>query len=478
MRSATSRNDNEAPPASPAPESELAAGVVLSPEDQTEGALADVRRSDSEGRSGDGELPRLTPQEHLRRAAIYHANRAFSEARDHWQTLIARYPQDPNVPGAIFLMGRSLFQERRYEEAIPYFERLGDNYINTPAGRDGYYYVAATKLRLGRADEAAARYAEYAERFPEGERIEAAFLNVIDSLREAGRPADALPWIERTRQRFAGTPTDTNALFARLRLDVSRGDWASALKTSDELSRTTFARGVATSKLEVAYLRAYSLERSGQKEQAAQAYRAIPDSLDSYYGGLATARLREMGGSARGEASAREARVRAEARRSAGNYPAPFRDSLLRAVRGRALDPRLMLSIMKQESGFKPTAKSQAGARGLMQLTVDAAARYSQQAGLSRVSEEDLYRPDTSILVGGVYLDELVRMFPGLPEAVAASYNGGEDSVARWVKRAGQKDPGVFTSEVGFTESKDYVLKVLANYRAYKLLYNEKLIRK
>jgi soluble lytic murein transglycosylase len=133
---------------------------------------------------------------------------------------------------------------------------------------------------------------------------------------------------------------------------------------------------------------------------------------------------------------------------------------------------------MRQESSFKPTAKSGAGARGLLQLTVDAAARFSPRVGLSNVSEGDLYRPEVSIRVGAEYLDELTKMFPGLPEAVAASYNGGEDNVERWVKRAGQKDPGVFTSEVGFSESKDYVLKVLSNYRAYKLLYGENLTRR
>ena len=341
--------------------------------------------------------------------------------------------------------------------------------------RDGFYYVAATNLRMGRASEAVARYIEYVERFPEGERIEQAYLNIIDSLREAGRPGEAIPWVERTRQRFPGTATDTNALFARLRLDVSRGDWQSALRTSDELSRMSFQKGVSTSKNEVAYLRAYSLERSGQKEQAVNAYKAIPDSLNSYHGGLATARLNALGGAAKQEAAAREARVRAEAVRAAGNYPVPHRDAILRAVRGHSVDPRLMLAIMRQESAFKPRAKSPVGARGLMQLTIDTANRYSSGAKISSVKEEDLYLPETSVTIAAVYLEELSKMFPGLPEAVAASYNGGEDNVERWVRRAGQKDPGVITSEIGFTESKDYILKVIANYRAYKQLYTDKL---
>src|SRR3712207_2692569 len=162
--------------------SEAAEPVVLSPEDQTEDALNTTRRSDASGRAEGGGLPQLTPQEHMRRAAIYQANRAFDEARAHWRTLIERYPTDANVPAAHFGIGRTLFQEKRYEEALPVFQRLGDTYINTLGGRDGFYYVAATLLRLNRPGEAAERYAAYAERFPKGERIENAYLNIIDSL--------------------------------------------------------------------------------------------------------------------------------------------------------------------------------------------------------------------------------------------------------------------------------------------------------
>ncbi|HEX5707642.1 MAG TPA: transglycosylase SLT domain-containing protein [Pyrinomonadaceae bacterium] len=446
--------------------------VVLSSDMSGDDALSVMRRLDRAGRTGDGQLPQLSPEEHMRRAAVYHSNRAFEEARAHWQAVIARHPTDAKVPEALFGMGRSLFQERRYEDALPYFERL-EGRTETEAGRDGFYYVAATKLRLGRASEAVTRYSEYVARFPEGERVEAAYLNIIDSLREAGRPADALPWVERTRQKFPNTPTAANALFARLRLEVAGGDWLAAAKTSDELSRVSLSREVNTTRAELAYLRAFSLERSGHREGAIRAYQMIADTPNSYYGWLATERLRALG--ARDVAAERESRVRADILRRAGEYPAPNRDALLRATNGRSVDPRLLLAIMKQESHFNPQAKSGAGARGLMQFTPDTAAKYVRAAGLSNVSENDLFRPEVSIALAGVYIQELLGMFPGLPEAVAASYNGGEDNVARWVKRKGHDDPGIFTAEVGFTESKDYVIRVMSNYRAYKLLYTEDL---
>jgi soluble lytic murein transglycosylase len=132
---------------------------------------------------------------------------------------------------------------------------------------------------------------------------------------------------------------------------------------------------------------------------------------------------------------------------------------------------------MKQESQFKPTAKSPAAARGLLQLTTDAAQKYAGRAGV-KVTDESLYQPGTNIAVGAEYIAELSRMFAGLPEAIAASYNGGEDNVARWLGRTNQGDAGVFTSEVGFTESKNYVFKVMSFYRAYRQLYDANLNRR
>jgi soluble lytic murein transglycosylase len=94
------------------------------------------------------------------------------------------------------------------------------------------------------------------------------------------------------------------------------------------------------------------------------------------------------------------------------------------------------------------------------------------------VSEAQLYQPETSIAVGSEYLEELAQMFPKMMEPVAASYNGGEDNVARWLKRAKHNDGGVFTSEIGFEETKSYVQKVMSNYRVYRQLYTEDLVRR
>jgi soluble lytic murein transglycosylase len=439
-------------------------------------ALASVRRSDRTGRTIDGKLPQLTVAEHLRRANVYMTNRAFDEAREHWQTLIARYPNAPEVTTALYGIGRSYLQTRRYAESLPYFERLARDYAQTKDGREGLFMLATALLRMDRAAEAVARYREYTERYPQGERIEGAYLNVIDGLREAGRPQEAITWVTITRAKFAGTATDTNALFARLRLDVAASDWQHAIQAADELRRTPLQSGVLTTTDEIAYLYAYSLERAGRIEAAINAYLAIPDTLNSYYGALASARLSSLLDAARRPiALARLSRVRDNASANIASYPVPYREAILRATAKRKVDPRLVLAIIRQESNFKTRAKSLAAARGLMQLTIDTALKYAARAGINNLQEDDLYRPEISILIGSEYLSELTELFPDLPEAVAASYNGGEDNVARWRKRARQKDAGVFTSEVGFAETKNYVFKVMSNYRAYMQLYTADL---
>jgi soluble lytic murein transglycosylase len=438
-----------------------------------------VRRSDREDRDADGHLRRLAADEHHRRATIYLSNRAFAEAREHWEALFKYYPHDQHVPAAFFGIGRSYFQERRYGDAFSSYAIVAQNYPDTKEGREGLYFSAAASLRLGQPRVAVDRYREYIEEYPTGERFDAAHLNLIDTLREAGQPKEAIQWIERTRQRFADTPTETNALFARLRLDVAEGNWKHAITTAEELSKKSFPKSVLTSAAEVTYLKAYSLEQLGRKEEAFTAYLSIGDSINSYYGGLATERLLSLAdGSRRSLVQRRVAAVNAQIASAATTYPVPYRQVIVRVASMKKIDARFVLAIIRQESVFVPQAKSPSGARGLLQLTIDAAKKYAAGAGMKTLSEDQLYRPETSILLGGEYLAALNEMFPHLPEAVAASYNGGEDNVARWVKRAKQKDAGVFTAEIGFEETKAYVQKVMANYRAYQKLYTAQLVRR
>lgn len=156
-------------------------------------------------------------------------------------------------------------------------------------------------------------------------------------------------------------------------------------------------------------------------------------------------------------------------------YPVPFRDSLLRHATTRSVDPRFVLSIARQESRFQPDAKSGAAARGMMQFIPATANDIAAELKLTKFEQDDLYNADTAILFGSQYLANLFKQFPDQPQAVAVAYNGGADNLARWIARSHSNEPDRYVPEIGFSQTKDYVYKVLTNFWTYQRLYDAQL---
>ena len=157
-------------------------------------------------------------------------------------------------------------------------------------------------------------------------------------------------------------------------------------------------------------------------------------------------------------------------------YPAPFRYHILSYSKQENVDPRYVLSIMRQESRFQADIKSAAAARGLMQFITNTSGKIANELRIENFKQDELYNPETGIRFGAHYISNIFKDFPDKPHAVAASYNGGEDRMARWLRRAKSGDPDQYVSEVLFPQTKDYVYKVMANYRMYRLIYDENLV--
>lgn len=155
-----------------------------------------------------------------------------------------------------------------------------------------------------------------------------------------------------------------------------------------------------------------------------------------------------------------------------------FRVEVLQYAKKHKIDPRFILAIMKQESSFRTDVKSPSAARGLLQLVMDTALKYNKKAGFPSLQPDDLYNPRINIAIGCEYIADLKTEFGGLYEAIAASYNGGEDNARRWLNRSKPKDAAIFTSEVGFPETKNYIFKVMTNFRIYQEMYDENLERR
>jgi soluble lytic murein transglycosylase len=124
------------------------------------------------------------------------------------------------------------------------------------------------------------------------------------------------------------------------------------------------------------------------------------------------------------------------------------------------------------------TATESIFGRGMMQFISATARDVAAKLNRAAFQQDDLYNPDAAILFGAEYLSSLFKQFPNQPQAVAAAYNGGPDNVARWIARARADDPDRYVPEIGFSQTKDYVYRVMSNFWNYERLYDAQLQRK
>jgi soluble lytic murein transglycosylase-like protein len=137
---------------------------------------------------------------------------------------------------------------------------------------------------------------------------------------------------------------------------------------------------------------------------------------------------------------------------------------------GYHIEPSLLLAFVRIESKFQSHAVSPAGARGLMQVMPDTAAKVEGE----RVSESEMNDPSFSLGLGQRYLEELMDDVNGNLFETAAAYNAGPGAVTRWLAHPNvQDDPLLFLESMGAPETRDYVKRVMAYYWMYSRRMHE-----
>lgn len=154
-------------------------------------------------------------------------------------------------------------------------------------------------------------------------------------------------------------------------------------------------------------------------------------------------------------------------------YPFPYREIVtVEAVRNN-IDPNLVAAIIKTESNFKAGAESRAGARGIMQIMPETGRWAANMMNLHTFKKDDLYKAETNIKIGCWYLNNLNLEFKGNKILVIAAYNGGRGNVKSWLEIEGWTGEHADIDQIPFTETRDYVKKVMKNYEWYRYLYND-----
>ena len=152
-------------------------------------------------------------------------------------------------------------------------------------------------------------------------------------------------------------------------------------------------------------------------------------------------------------------------------YPLNYWDTIQREAARRKVDPYLLASMIRQESGFEPTTVSNAGAVGLMQIMPAEVDRIASLAGLGTVTRERLFDPYDNIAVGAAEFSQKLARMDGNPVLAIAAYNAGEEPVGRWLARTPIDDHDLFVESISYAETRLYVKIVTRNRFEYRRIY-------
>jgi soluble lytic murein transglycosylase len=151
-------------------------------------------------------------------------------------------------------------------------------------------------------------------------------------------------------------------------------------------------------------------------------------------------------------------------------FPAPYRAVFSEQARSQGLDEAWVLGLVRQESRFSTTAKSSAGASGLMQLMPRTARWIAQRLGMKGFSTTQLNDVDLNIALGTSYLKYVLDSVDGQPVLAAAAYNAGPGRARKW-KADRPLEGAIYAESIPFAETREYVKRVMSNTVYYAALY-------
>ncbi len=156
-------------------------------------------------------------------------------------------------------------------------------------------------------------------------------------------------------------------------------------------------------------------------------------------------------------------------------FPTPFREVMKATTDKLGLDMAWVYGLIRQESRFVLNARSHVGASGLMQLMPATAQFVARKIGLSNFSHNQVNDINTNILLGANYLNMVLHDLEGSQAMATAAYNAGPGRPRAWRSTLTRAVEGaIFAESIPFSETRDYVKKVLSNATYYAALLENK----
>ena len=354
----------------------------------------------------------------------------FEESLTMLERLQEFDPLDTTGARALWGHGWKEFSDRNYSGAIGYWTELGELYPRSNYNRSGLYWSARGHEKLGNRDRAQELFRLVAD------------VGVTDLYRR--HALQRLTSGSSTSDRDEIPPTEpwpTDGVLSRAdRLYQLGLDQAALLELDGILDRADHRAAQA--------LRARILAAQGQRRQSIIALRQAFPVLGTPHQGLAPLEARRL------------------------YYPLDFQEVIEEHSRNRRLPSHLVFGMIRQESAFDATARSWAGAQGLMQIMPATGREQARRLGLS-YSHERLSDPEFSIQLGTSYFQQVLDMFSGDEVLALAGYNAGPYRIKRLWRQAGSNaEIDQFLEQLSFSETRNYVKRVLLYSDSYRLLYD------
>jgi soluble lytic murein transglycosylase len=409
-----------------------------------------------------------------------------AESEQHYRRIMTNYPTSPWAAEALAELAALFAGRQQTTQAVELYERLAQDFPSHEKAADGLWEAGWGQYRQQHYGAAARIFRRFEELLPHTDMLPQALYWQARALHQQGQPQVAAQLYQRLVEEY---PFHYYSLQATNRLreadrPVSRAAMAAAVAPDWHPPHLVTLPAVALmqpNQLQFHFIRVQELRQLRMHREASreisQLGNLLPDTRETTYflSKLCVdnqdylAAFRYLNGLFK---ALRPAEVRGLPRAIwTMLYPKPFWDEVEQQARATALDPYLVVSIMRQESAFAPTAVSSAGARGLMQLMPGTAQQVSQRLQLGKVTNAMLEQPQHNIMLGTHYFASMLKRYEGNVVLALAAYNAGPGRADRWFKEWPATPQDEFIERIPFQETRLYVKLILRNMLNYERLY-------
>ena len=153
-------------------------------------------------------------------------------------------------------------------------------------------------------------------------------------------------------------------------------------------------------------------------------------------------------------------------------YPQRFTEYVEYYAGKYGIDPMILYAFIRTESNFDPNADSDAGARGLMQITEVTFDWIKMKiAPTESLTFDDLYDPETNIRFGSYFVSYCLDRYTGHLATAAAAYHSGVGTVDGLLGQEAYSTDGVTLDHYPYPQMRLYVKKITESYQHYSEIY-------